>query len=184
MMQNLKLLLFWFFNTWEMSFDGVGKNVLPPTNKGDVELSEDSFRETVDSYTDLGLITKLISAHLRSHSRSSDYSYHTFALVRGCSITPCKQNHHDWPTHLARRICVLLALSWCPCWCKLGWWMNDHVGRMHTSLKSLYLCESVSGQGVRHLRSRTAAWLQCSVSHLGIQNLLQLESCKEKCWKI
>lgn len=146
-------------------------------------VSEDSFRETVESYTDFGLITKLISAHLRSCSRSSNYSYHTFALVRGCSITPCKQNHPDWPTPLVRQICALLPLSWCPCWYKWGDERMIVQGTYHTRLQSLYRCESVSGQGVRCLHSRTAAWLQRSVSYPCIQNLLRLENCKEKCWK-
>lgn len=71
-------------------------------------MNEDSFRETAESYTGLDLITKLISAHLRSHS---DYFYHTFALLRGCSITSCKQSHRDWPTSLVRWVCALLPFS-------------------------------------------------------------------------
>lgn len=79
---------FAFFPTlWELSFVEVGKNVLCLlTNKMWDWVSQSSFRTIAESYTVLGLIRKLISAHLRSHSRSSDFSYHTFALVRGCSI--------------------------------------------------------------------------------------------------
>lgn len=109
---------FYFFLTfWEMSFVEVGKNVLCQMWDW---VSASSFRKTVEFYTDLGLIRELISAHLRSHIRSSDFSYHTFALVRGCSITLCKVNHHDWPTLLARGVCTLLPLSSCPYWYMLG----------------------------------------------------------------
>lgn len=150
---------FSFFSTlWEMSFVEVGKNVLCLlTNKMWDWVSESSFRKTVESYTDLGLIRKLISVHLRSHSRSSDFSYHTFALVRGCSITPCKLNHRDWPTLLARGICALLPLSSCPHWYKLGWWMCSPAGHM-PHMQSLYPYESVSGQGVRHIQGHQCGY--------------------------
>lgn len=153
---------------WELSFVKVGKNALCLlSNKMWNWVSESSFRTMVESYTDLGLIRKLIFAHLRSHSRSSDFSYHTFALVRGCSVTLWKLNHYDWPT-LARVICTLLPLSSCPYWYKLGWWMSSPAGHV-PPLQFLDPHESVSGQGMRHLHSRTSVWLQCSASYPCIQ---------------
>lgn len=129
-------------------------------------VSEHSFRETVESYTDIGLITELISAHLRSSSRSSDYSYWTFALIRGYSITPPKQNHHDWPTHLARWICALLPWSWCPCCYKLGWWMNDHAGHMpHQTVVSLPLWICIwAGSETSLFKDSSVATVPCIIS--------------------
>lgn len=123
---------FYFFPTLrEMSFIEMGKNVLCLlTNKMWDWVSEGSFRKTVESYTGLGLIRRLISAHLRSHRRSNRFFYHAFALVRDSSIILCKLNHCDWPTLLARGICVLLPLSSCQFWYKLGWWMSSPAGHM------------------------------------------------------
>lgn len=148
-----------------MSFVEVGKNVLCLlTNKMWDWVSEISFRKTVESYTDLGLIRKLIFAHLRSHSRSSDFSYHTFALVRGCSITPCKLNHCDWPTLLARGICALLPLSSCPHWYKLRWWMCSPAGHM-PHMQSLYPWVCIwAGSETSPFQDISVATVQCIVS--------------------
>lgn len=160
---------FSFFPTlWGMSFVEVGKNVLCLlTNKMWDWVSESCFRKTIESYTDLGVIKRLISACLRTHSRSRDFFYH-ICISKGYSITLCKLNHFDWPALLARGICTLLPLSSCPYWYKLGWWMSSPAGHM-PHMQSLYLCESVSGQGMRHHHSRTSVWLQCSVSYPCIQ---------------
>ena len=146
-------------------------------------VSADSFRETAGSYVDLGLITKLISAHLRSCSRSSDYSYHTFALVRDSSITQVNKTTMT-DQHLLQDGSVRSCL-WVDA--RAGTSQGDEwmimQGTCHTRLQSLYCYGSVSLQGIGCLWSRTAAWLQYSVLYPCVQNLLRLESYQEKCWK-
>lgn len=119
-------------------------------------MSESSFRKTVEFYTGLGLIRRLISAHMRSHSRSNDFFYHTFALVRDSSIILCKLNHCDCPTPCKRDL-YTPAFEFMPIWVQAGM-VNEQSCWAHATHAVLYLCESVSGQGVRCLHSRTSVY--------------------------
>lgn len=145
-----------------MSFVGVGRNTLPPTKKWDVELGDWRFFQE-NSWLLYRLITKLISAHSRSCSGSSDYFCCAFALVRDCSITPRKQNHRDWPTLLARWMCPQLPVELMPFWYEWGWWMNDHAELMpHQSTVALPLWIFIwAGSKASLYKNSSVAEVQC-----------------------
>lgn len=167
-MQNLKLLLLWFFQLLRTVICWDGEKICCHLLKNEMWnwVNEDCFRKVVESYTDSGLITKLISAHLRSCSRSSDYFNHAFALVRVCSITLWKQSHHDWPAPLMRWMCTHVPFELMPCGCEWRWWTSEHAEHMlYQAVVSLPLWICIwAGSKASLFENTSMATVQCVLS--------------------